>query len=71
MGNRISIVDLEKSEIATLPYENTKNAMWSLSPNKTLLLSIDDEGQCLLINRHRRVILWLDFLQERRLAYQI
>jgi len=37
----------------------------------TLLLSIDDEGQCLLINLHRCIVLWLDFLQERRLAYQI
>lgn len=63
VGNRVSVVDLVKSETVTLPCENTKNVTRiAVSPNGTLLLSVDEEGRCLLINLHRRVVLhWISF----------
>lgn len=58
VGNRVTVIDLVKSETVTLPCENSKNiSRIALSPDGTLLLSIDEVGRCLLINVHRRVIL--------------
>eukprot|EP01018_Ginkgo_biloba_P039807 Gb_23048 [translate_table: standard] len=58
VGNRVSVIDLVKSETITLPCENTKNiTRIAVSPDGILLLSVDEDGKCLLINLHRRVIL--------------
>lgn len=58
VGNRVSITDLVKSEISTLPCENAKNvSKIAVSPNGALLMSVDEDGKSLLINLRRRVVL--------------
>lgn len=42
----------------TFPFENNKNiTRMALSPNATLLITIDEDGRCLLINFPRRTVL--------------
>eukprot|EP00250_Pteridium_aquilinum_P004303 c14523_g1_i1 orf=130-3006(+) len=58
VGNRVSITDLVKSETLTLPCENAKNVhRIAVSPDGSLLLSVDEDGKSLLINLRRRVSL--------------
>ncbi|MEW5311682.1 MAG: hypothetical protein WDW38_003377 [Sanguina aurantia] len=58
VGNRISQISLTQSTSHTLPFENLKQVRTlALSPDGALLLSIDDAGRALLINRKRRALL--------------
>lgn len=58
VGNRVTIFDLVNHKSTTLPCENRKNIeRLALSPSGNLLLSIDDEGNALLININKRIIL--------------
>lgn len=58
VGNRVSVTDLVKSETLTLPCENAKNIhRIAVSPDGSLLLSVDEDGKSLLISIHRRVVL--------------
>lgn len=58
VGNRISVTDLLKSETLTLPCENAKNVQRiAVSPDGSLLLSVDEDGKALLISIRCRVVL--------------
>ncbi|CAD7702736.1 unnamed protein product, partial [Ostreobium quekettii] len=58
VGNRISVVDLAESTSRTLPFENGHQIrVLCLSPCGGLLLSIDEEGRCIVINKRRRALL--------------
>ncbi|CAG8482711.1 6342_t:CDS:2 [Diversispora eburnea] len=58
VGNRISQFDLVNNKSFTFPFENKKNInRIALSPNASLLLSIDEDGRVLLVNFQRRIVL--------------
>ncbi|CAG8605898.1 11049_t:CDS:2 [Acaulospora morrowiae] len=58
VGNRVTLFDLVNNKSFTFPFENKKNiSRIALSPNASLLLSIDEEGRVLLVNFQRRVVL--------------
>lgn len=58
VGNRVSQINLVESTSATFPFENAKQVRTiCVSPNGQLLLSIDEDGRSLLINRERRALL--------------
>ncbi|KAG9302928.1 hypothetical protein G9A89_022345 [Geosiphon pyriformis] len=58
VGNRISMFDLVNNKTITFPFENRMNiSRIALSPNGTLLISVDENGKCLLINFQRRIVL--------------
>ena len=58
VGNRVTIFDLENSKSVTLPTENRKNiASIALSPDGSVLITVDEEGHALLINFKRGVVL--------------
>ena len=51
-------INLIESTSATLPFENAKNVQTiCVSPDGRLLLSIDEDGRALVINRRRRALL--------------
>lgn len=51
-------IDLVQSTSQTLPFENLKQIRTlCVSPNGSLLLSVDEDGRALLINRARRALL--------------
>lgn len=51
-------IDLTESTSSTLPFENAKNVRTiCVSPDGRLLLSIDEDGRALVINRRRRALL--------------
>ncbi|CAJ0641939.1 2030_t:CDS:2 [Entrophospora sp. SA101] len=58
VGNRVSLFDLVNNKSFTFPFENLKNIYRiALSPQATLLLSIDEDGRVLLVNFQRRIVL--------------
>eukprot|EP01090_Pellita_catalonica_P002966 TRINITY_DN1258_c0_g1_i3.p1 TRINITY_DN1258_c0_g1~~TRINITY_DN1258_c0_g1_i3.p1 ORF type:complete len:857 (+),score=141.38 TRINITY_DN1258_c0_g1_i3:50-2620(+) len=58
VGNRITVFDLANHSSVTLPVQNRKNiAHIAITPDSSLILSIDEEGHAILINYFRRVIL--------------
>ncbi|KAI9316685.1 WD40 repeat-like protein [Dichotomocladium elegans] len=58
VGNRVSVFDLVNNKSMTLPIEMRKNIVrMALSPKATILITIDEDGRCLLINLPRRVII--------------
>lgn len=58
VGNRISVIDLLKSETVTLPFESSSNiSRLAISPDGHFLLSVDDLSRALFINLRRRVVL--------------
>ncbi|KAF9159335.1 hypothetical protein DFQ26_006631 [Actinomortierella ambigua] len=58
VGNRLTVFDLVNNKSVTFPYENRKNIhRIALSPNATLLLSVDEDGKALLVNYNRQVVL--------------
>lgn len=58
VGNRVSLVDLATSDTVTLPFEQAHNiTRIALSPNGVLLLSVDEQGRCILANLPRRIVL--------------
>jgi periodic tryptophan protein 2 len=51
-------INLTESTSSTLPFENAKNVRTiCVSPDGRLLLSIDEDGRALVINRRRRALL--------------
>ncbi|KAL1922330.1 uncharacterized protein VTP21DRAFT_9869 [Calcarisporiella thermophila] len=58
VGNRVSMFDLVNNKSITFPFENRKNiSRIALSPQATLLLSVDEDGRTVLVNFQRRVVL--------------
>nr|BCL66081.1 nucleolar protein, component of the U3 processome [Volvox africanus] len=58
VGNRVGQVNLTESTSKCLPFENlTQIRTLCVSPDGTLLMSIDKDGRALLINRRRNVLL--------------
>ncbi|KAG9313612.1 WD40-repeat-containing domain protein [Chiua virens] len=58
VGNRVAVFDLINNKSRTLPFENRKNiAVIALSPDASLLLSVDDDGQAVLVHFRRGVVL--------------
>ncbi|KAG1660074.1 hypothetical protein FOA52_006420 [Chlamydomonas sp. UWO 241] len=58
VGNRVGTIDLVQSTSQTMPFENLKQIRTlCISPSGALLLSIDEDGRALLINKHRRALL--------------
>nr|ASF90255.1 hypothetical protein SPAR04681 [Bartheletia paradoxa] len=58
VGNRVSVFDLVNNKSYTFPFENRKNiARIALSPNSTILISVDDDGRALLVNYKRATVL--------------
>ncbi|OLL21793.1 Periodic tryptophan protein 2 [Neolecta irregularis DAH-3] len=58
VGNRISSFDLVNNTSFTFSFENRRNVeRIALSPQATLLLSVDENGRALLVNYVRRVVL--------------
>ncbi|KAJ3145808.1 hypothetical protein HDU89_006860 [Geranomyces variabilis] len=58
VGNRVSVFDLVSNKSFTLPVENRKDIVrLALSPNGTLLITVDEDGRALLVNFHRKVVL--------------
>ncbi|PRW59321.1 periodic tryptophan 2-like protein [Chlorella sorokiniana] len=58
VGNRVTQINLTESCSSTLPFENGRQIRTiAVSPDGRLLLSIDDEGRALVVNRRRRALL--------------
>lgn len=58
VGNRVSVTDLQKSESTTLRCENGKSvSRIEVSPDGTLLLSVDEDGRSILVNLHTQQVL--------------
>lgn len=58
VGNRVSVFDLVNNKSYTLPFENKKNiSKIALSPNATLLISVDEDGRAVLVNFQRQIVL--------------
>lgn len=57
VGNRISVFDLVNHRCTTLACENRKNiSRLALSPNATLLISVDEDGHAIIINYLKKII---------------
>ncbi|KAL5499177.1 PWP2 [Sanghuangporus vaninii] len=58
VGNRVSVFDLLNNKSYTLPFQNRQNiSCIALSPDGTILLSVDISGRAILANFRRRVVL--------------
>ncbi|KAI0000839.1 WD40 repeat-like protein [Russula vinacea] len=58
VGNRVSVFDLVNNNSFTFPFQNRKNiAALALSPNGTILITVDEDGRALLVNFRRGVVL--------------
>ncbi|KAF9239823.1 WD40-repeat-containing domain protein [Melanogaster broomeanus] len=58
VGNRVAVFDLVNNKSRTLPFENRKNiAAICLSPDASLLISVDEDGRALLVNFRRGIVL--------------
>ncbi|KAH9941703.1 WD40 repeat-like protein [Epithele typhae] len=58
VGNRVSVFDLVNNKSRTFAFENRKNiAAIALSPDATVLLSVDEDGRALLVNFKRGAVL--------------
>lgn len=70
VGNRVTCFDLKNNKSSTLPFENSHNiSKLCLSPNNNLLLSIDEEGKCVLFSL--RTNSKLDFFSFKKKIYEI
>ncbi|OAA66973.1 periodic tryptophan protein 2 [Niveomyces insectorum RCEF 264] len=59
VGNRVTVFNLVDNKSYTLPFAHRKNiARIGLTPNGNLLLSIDEDGQAILTNLPRRIVLY-------------
>ncbi|EAA31947.1 periodic tryptophan protein 2 [Neurospora crassa] len=59
VGNRVTVFNLVDNKSYTLPFSHRKNiARIGLTPQGNLLLSIDEDGQAILTNVPRRVVLY-------------
>ncbi|KAF2646902.1 periodic tryptophan protein 2 [Massarina eburnea CBS 473.64] len=59
VGNRVTVFDLVNSRSYTLPFSHRRNiARLALNPKGNLLLSIDEDGQAILTNVPRRIVLY-------------
>lgn len=57
-GNRVSLVDLTQGVTSTLPFQNLKGiTTLAISPDGSLLVSVDEAGRALLINYRQRALL--------------
>ena len=58
VGNRVTQINLVESTSNTLPFENGKQIRTiAVSPNGRLLLTVDEDGRALIVNRRRRAVL--------------
>ncbi|GAA5916680.1 hypothetical protein JCM6882_002264 [Rhodosporidiobolus microsporus] len=58
VGNRVSVFDLVNNKSRTLSFENRKNiARIALSPDTTVLISVDEDGRAVLVNFKRSTVL--------------
>ncbi|GAA5956206.1 hypothetical protein JCM8115_001650 [Rhodotorula mucilaginosa] len=58
VGNRVSVFDLVNNKSRTLAFENRKNiARIALSPDATVLISVDEDGRAILVNFKRSTVL--------------
>ncbi|KAI8328017.1 putative WD repeat protein [Chlamydoabsidia padenii] len=58
VGNRVSVFDLVNNKSCTLPFEMRRNiACMALSPQATLLITVDESGRAFLINFPRQTVL--------------
>ncbi|BGP15986.1 hypothetical protein JCM10213_004802 [Rhodosporidiobolus nylandii] len=58
VGNRVSVFDLVNNKSRTLSFENRKNiARLALSPDATVLISVDEDGRAILVNFRRSTLL--------------
>jgi len=70
VGNRVTCFDLKNNKSSTLPFENSHNiSKLCLSPNNNLLLSVDEEGKCILFSL--RTNTKLDFFSFKKKVYAI
>uniref|UniRef100_T2MD28 Periodic tryptophan protein 2 homolog n=1 Tax=Hydra vulgaris TaxID=6087 RepID=T2MD28_HYDVU len=70
VGNRVTCFDLKNNKSVTLPFENGKNiSRLCISPNNNLLLSIDEDGKCVLFNLQTNYK--LDFFSFKKKVYAI
>ena len=57
-GNRLTQVDLTQGLCGTLPFQNLKQIQTTaLSPDGSLLITIDEDGRSLLINAKQMALL--------------
>ncbi|BGP02615.1 putative WD repeat protein [Rhodotorula toruloides ATCC 204091] len=58
VGNRVSVFDLVNNKSRTLAFENRKNiARLALSPDSSVLISVDEDGRAVLVNFKRSTVL--------------
>ncbi|CEQ40342.1 SPOSA6832_01966, partial [Sporobolomyces salmonicolor] len=58
VGNRVSVFDLVNNKSRTLAFENRKNiARVALSPDASVLISVDEDGRAVLVNFKRSTVL--------------
>ncbi|KAG8902198.1 hypothetical protein FRB99_004780 [Tulasnella sp. 403] len=58
VGNRVSVFDLVNNKSRTFAFQNRKNiAAIALSPDSTVLISVDEDGRALLVNFRRGTVL--------------
>ncbi|KAJ2964255.1 hypothetical protein NQZ79_g742 [Umbelopsis isabellina] len=58
VGNRVSVFDLINNKSMTLPFEMRKNIITiALSPQATILITVDEDGRALLVNYPRQIVL--------------
>ncbi|GAA6002235.1 snoRNA-binding rRNA-processing protein PWP2 [Rhodotorula paludigena] len=58
VGNRVSVFDLVNNKSRTLAFENRKNvSRIALSPDATVLISVDEDGRAVLVNFKRSTVL--------------
>ncbi|ORX46795.1 WD40 repeat-like protein [Hesseltinella vesiculosa] len=58
VGNRVSVFDLVNNKSYTLPFEMRRDiSRIALSPNATLLITVDEAGYAYLINFNRQTVL--------------
>ncbi|KAI8813494.1 WD40-repeat-containing domain protein [Cladochytrium replicatum] len=66
VGNRITVFDVTRNKAYTFPFENRRNiSQLALSPDGSLLISVDEEGHALLVNFARQVIIHRHDFKER------
>ncbi|EPE05069.1 periodic tryptophan protein 2 [Ophiostoma piceae UAMH 11346] len=59
VGNRVTVFDLVNNKSYTLPFAHRTNiSQLGLTPRGNLLLTVDEDGQAILTNLPRRVVLY-------------
>lgn len=70
VGNRVTCFDLKNNKSTTLPFETSKNiSKLCLSPNDNVLLSVDEDGKCILFSLQTNSK--LDFFSFKKKVYAI